>query len=339
MKQPFRFIGVVAAWVLFVGLIRLFALAPEQCSPPQPTEIDTAVELAIEWFAHNQLPDGRFVYAYERDGEVDRSTQLVRHHGVMVSLYQASVQDFDGAFDLAEGAQRWSLDHLVEVGEGMQAVGFEGDDLPTGATALLVAALVERDRATGRADHDDLLVDLGRFLLATVTPDGAVSATWRPGSGPLGDRSAFFTGEVMWALSLLAEASPAGPIPPERWATEARRIGHHIALDRDRVESRIALTPDHWSAYGLDQVNVVAGPATEIEIAHARRTAGLISVRARLESQNPNSGPIRLTRGAQSLGAGVGTLAEGLGGLIRLADRDDRLADLRASRCATPSLV
>ncbi len=133
----------------------------------------------------------------------------------------------------------------------------------------------------------------------------------------------------MWALSLLAEASPAGPIPPERWATEARRIGHHIALDRDRVESRIAFTPDHWSAYGLDQVNVVAGPATGIEIAHARRTAGLISVRARLESQNPDSGPIRLTRGAHSLGAGVGTLAEGLGGLIRLADRDDRLADLR----------
>src|SRR5690606_1600436 len=121
------------------------------------------------------------LYAYERTtDEAIRTEELVRPQGVLLSLYQAARDGYPGALGIADRALPWSLDRMVDTGDGGRAVALRGQRAPTGASALLVAALVERRLVTGATDHDELIVELGRFLLGQVEPTGAVRAAWDP---------------------------------------------------------------------------------------------------------------------------------------------------------------
>jgi hypothetical protein len=316
---------VVAVWLVVLVALRVFVLAPERCDVPTRTELRAAATAAVGWFQRNQGPAGQFTYAYERDTDTELGAgELVRPQGVLLSLYQAARDGYPGALAVAERALAWSEARLVDTGDGGRAVAARGQPAPTGASALLAAALVERRLATGRSDRDDLILALGAFLLGQVEHSGAVRASWHPVTGPEPRYSIFFTGEAMWALARVAIVDPRGP-----WADVAARIGRYIATERNHAEGRLPFLGDHWAGYGYDELATVAGPPSDEEIAYVRTIAGLFDTSIRFESQNTGTGLIRATRGEPSLGAGVGTLGEGAGGLQRLAEQDDRLADLR----------
>src|SRR5690606_11241460 len=98
-------------------------------------------------------------------------------------------------------------------------------DIRTGATALLVRALLQR----GSADPA-LLRDLGTFLAGQVRDDGAVLAGWDPVSErPFGEPNPFFTGETYWALLGLAAF--------DGFDAAAARIGDYLP-GRDDAEDR-----------------------------------------------------------------------------------------------------
>lgn len=318
----------VVVWVGAVGSSRAMIALPERCPPVAGEEARAAAREAVAWFERNQRPDGRWVYRYDRHRDLaDLRSHLVRHSGVTMSLYQAHAAGHTAALEVADRGAAWSLDHLVRH-DDWAAVGLDAA-VPTGATALLVAGLSVRRAETGDPRFDDDLAAMGRFLVEMTQPSGAVLATWstttrRPVPN---EYSKYFTGETLFALSLLATVEPDG-----EWHPAARRILHYLATDRDRAEGLFPPTPDHWAAYGLTQLAVELGvDLSSEEEAYARRLAALFGVEVRYESQRTGAGlNLRALRGPRTLGAGLGTLGEGLGSLWRAAPRIPGLSGQRA---------
>jgi hypothetical protein len=272
----------------------------------------------VTWIAVNQEPDGAFLYRYDRDaGEDLGGYNVVRHAGTLVALEQGAALGLDDAAAAADLARAWATDHLTELSGDRAALTAD-----TGASALLVAALVEHRRATGSTDGDDQLRALGRFLAATVTDEGAVVATWDlDADEPVaGSRSPFFTGEAHWALARLH-----AEFPDEGWDRPARRVSRYLATERDDAERRMPPVSDHWAAYGWDEISAWPTELSEDELEAAARHAELLGLQVRYESQRRGEGITRLTRGRLALTSGLGTLGEGLGGIQRLAARDERL--------------
>jgi hypothetical protein len=317
-----RALGVAVAWVVVFGLAWGVVGLPERCPPATVDSARAAAEEAVGWFARNQRADGHFVYRYDRDHDVvDRRDHVVRQAGVTMSLYQAHAAGIDGALGPADDGADWLLGETVRR-DGWAAVG-RGGLAPTGGTALLVAALSVRKEATGDDRYDEDMAELGAFLVAMTEPSGAVLANWDVGAGrPVpGEYSPFFTGETYFALALLAGVDPGGP-----WGDTAARIGRYLP-ERDDVEDRFPPTSDHWGAYGLaESVDALDRSLAGDEEDYARRLAGMFGIEVRWESQRTGEGAIWLLRGPHVIGAGLGTIGEGLGSLWRVAPAVPSLA-------------
>ncbi|RMH67011.1 MAG: hypothetical protein D6683_18155, partial [Actinomyces sp.] len=182
----------------------------------------------------------------------------------------------------------------------------------TGATALLVAALVERGRVGGTVD-DELLGALGATLTATVDARGRVAADIAVATGPVRTRtSPFFPGEVAWALARLDTR-----LPGRGFGETADRVLAWVITERDEVERPWPPVSDHWAAYARAE-RAAAGAAVPEGVDDAALTAwrgrqlGLFGLQVRYESQK-TGGVTRWTRGPVAMAAGVGTLGEGLG--------------------------
>lgn len=321
-----RLLGAAATWVV-AAAVAVAAAHPEGCRTPSTAETRAAAESAVGWLARNQQSDGAFLYRYDREEARDLGQyNIVRHAGVLLSLAQAEDAGIDGAGDAFASGLRWADERIVPVDGGAALV--DGPTADTGATALLVAALAEWRVATGDRGNDDLMRDLGTFLADRVTEQGAVVALVDLDDGdgtPLTDsRSPFTTGEAAWALARLHTA-----FPDEGWDVPARQVLGFVAADRDDEERRFPPVSDHWAAYALAEVGVDWGESlTPAEQDLARRQAALFGLQTRYESQRRRAGPVRWTRGPIALGAGVGTLGEGLGELRRLATTDDEAAGM-----------
>ncbi|HEX6421063.1 MAG TPA: hypothetical protein VFZ77_21345, partial [Acidimicrobiales bacterium] len=335
-----RLAAVALAWVAVLALARGVLALPERCPPASPADVRAAAGEAVGWFQRNQGGDGRWLYRYDRDADAtDHRSHVVRQAGITLSLYQAHAAGLAGALEPADDGVDWLLGETVRHG-GWAAVR-RGDLAPTGASALLVAALATRRDATGDPRYDDDLDALAAFLVTMTEPSGAVGANWDIGARrPVpGDYSVFFTGEAYFALAALARVDPGGD-----WAATADRIGRYLTTERDRAEDLFPPTSDHWAAYGL-AATADARPLDGDEVAYAERLAGIFSVEVRYESQRTGTGLNRwVLRGPQVLGAGLGTIGEGLGSLWRVAGADGRLAGERAAiaeraRCVAGMLV
>ena len=322
-----RVAGGVAAWVVTAAVLRVAAVPPADCPDVTRAGARAAAREAVGWLTRNQLDDGRWVYGYDRVADREAPDyNIVRHAGVTMSLYQAAVAGDDDALAAADRGLGWAIDHLVRR-DGWAALANTGEHPKLGSTALLVSALTIR-RELGDTSHDGLLGELGRFMLVQQRPDGSMLAAWDPTTGaPVPDEtSSYFTGEAYWALARLNAAFPG-----RGWEEPARRLSYYLATERDEVEGLGPLFNDHWAAYGLDAVAAWPGGTRldDDEIAYARHLGAAFGLRIRMESQQRASGIVRFVRGKQLLGAGLGTLGEGLAGVHRVAQRDDRLADLR----------
>lgn len=336
-----------ATWVLVVVGLRATVALPEACPDVTPAELEEAAAATIGWFEANAHANGHWTYEYRADEDtITDGYSIVRHAGVLLSLYQAADAGVAGALAVADAGLAFALRHAVEE-PGWTAFGQPGAEVPTGASALLVAALVERREATGEGRYDELLAAHGRFLAGQVEPDGAVLAAWDPASGaPVADRySVFFTGEAFWALARLHTAFPG-----DGWDRPARLVGRYLATQRDQAEGRFPPVHDHWAAYGLDEVGrrwpaprgraagtADAGPEGGRAVAalggalvgYAHRLAGLLGTAARFQAKTGLPALAELVDGP-ARAAALGTTGEGLGALWRLAGADPDLRHLRS---------
>ena len=303
----------IAAWAVAGTSVWVFVARPEHCPPIDAPMAEAAAGRAVGWFAANQRADGSWVYRYDRSSETDLGGyNITRHAGVMLSLYQA------GAIDAADRGLGFATAKLTRH-DDWAALGT--GTLETGATALLVAALGERRLQTGDPAHDELLDELGRFLLTQTEPDGTVLSEWSSAhDAPVAGRtSAFSTGETWLAFSRLERLFPS-----QAWREPAERVGRYVMERRDDAEDIYPPTSDHWGAYALDEMQrwpkLPNESLTQSTDAYADRLAGIFGAQVRFESQRTDEGLNVLVRGHQALPSGLGTLGEGLGALWRYED-------------------
>jgi hypothetical protein len=315
----------VLAWVIAAVVVRAIVLQPEHCGPVSVDELRASADETVAWMVRTQEEDGRWTYRYDADADRDMGIyELVRHAGLLMSLYQAQTAGYDEAGEVADRGLEYARTKLVEGPDWVALGGMDPDaTVAVGASALLLAGLAERREATGDVQHDELMSALGRFLVQQVEPSGAVLGYWEPDTGePVPDRySPFFTGEAFWAIARMHTA-----FPDEGWDEPARRIAHYLATERDDAEDRFPDIPDHWAAYGMAEMTRWPGASGDSDgeaaldddlRAYARKVAELESMQVRWDSQRTNSTFSRATRGAPALGAGVGTIGEALANLWR----------------------
>ncbi len=315
----------VAFWGVFLGVLRVGVVPPESCGNDTVAAIGAAAHEAIGWMERNQQPDGSFVYEYDTDTDtVSRDYNEVRHAGVTMALYQAAGRfPYVDALRAADRGLAWMRERLVRR-HGWAALA-PGDTASLGATALMTVGLTERRLATGDAQYDPLLRELGQFMTALQRDDGGFYMAWDigPDQPEYEGTSRYFPGEALWALTLLAKAFPG-----EGWDAPARRAAGFIATKRDDVEE-IDFPPlaDQWAAYGLAEMS--SWGLTDGEIDYARSLAERFGFLVRVESQRQGSFIGRIVRGREARGAGAGTWVEALAALWRLSATDSRLADMR----------
>jgi len=317
----------LAVWLVGAALLRFAVVPPEACPATTAADVLASAVAAGDWLADNLDDDGRFLYGYDMvTDEVSPDYNIVRHAGAMNSLYQLVSAGEPRFLAPADRALGYLLDRRVDH-EDFTTVLDPGTRARLGTVGFLIIALLQRRSITGDDGYDDLLHRLGRFIVQQQESDGALLAFWDIGTGEPspGEYGKFATGEAVWALVELDNVFPG-----EGWWEVASRTLHYLADGtRARQEGHSTRLPDHWAAYALE----AAGPdRLDAElIGYARRLAGYFSLRLRVESQRTDS-PLRIVvRGYPGPPSGVGTAAEGMAALYRLAGRDERLADLRAA--------
>lgn len=304
-------------------MLRVAVIPAEHCPPVASSDAHAAIDETLAWFGQGLRPDGRFTYAYDRDGDqVDPSYNHARHAGVVMSLYQAHwMIGSEEALALGDHGLSFALESLRV--DGDRAAWHPGGDVEAGTNGLLLAGLAIRRLATGDAGFDETMRGIGRFLADLQRPDGSVHALWSPESGmPVPVTTIFTTGQAAWAWAMLEHA-----LPGEGWAELSSRTVDYLAEERDRAEGEVARYPDHWAAYTLAALPAEA--LTEGRVDYARRLAGYFGLRIRVEAQRTGEGINLYLRWHPGPPAGVGTAMEGIGSLWAIGD--PRLDDLRGN--------
>jgi len=316
----------VAIWIAFVGVLRIAVVPPESCGSPNRDAIAGAAVAAEGWLQRNQGLDGRYVYIYDHDTDtISSEYNEVRHAGVTMALYQAAgrFQDAD-ALGAGDDGLAWMNENLIRQ-DGWAALAPGGGRAKLGASALMLVAVAERRLATADPQHDELMRELGRFIVALQRGDDGFYVAWLPAerAPQLEGTSRFFPGEAFWALALLHEAFPG-----EGWDGPARLAADFLTTRRDEVED-VSFPPlaDQWTAYGLAEM--VEWGLDDHHVAYARRLAERFGFLIRMEAQRQGSALGTLLRGGEIRAAATGTWVEGMAALWRLASVDERLADLR----------
>jgi hypothetical protein len=326
---PTALIAYLGAGFVSFGVIS----PPEHCPEIGVADLRAGAEAAAGWLIANQRPDGSYLYQYEREGDVvPDDYNVVRHSGVVMSLYMAGAYDVPGSFESAERGLVWSLERLTSV-DDWQAAGDRVGAPSVGATALLVSGLVQRRDQTADTRYDELLASMGRFLVGQVEPSGAVSARYDMDAGgpTVGAYSIYYTGEAYWALVQLQRVFPDGP-----WSDAATRVGAYIAGPRDEAEDMNHVR-DHWAAYGMSETNASSDAAhnralSADQIAYARHQAEISGTTVRWLSQERGPWGVLVRGGHSELrGGGFGTIGEALTRLWRVARAEPELDDVRDS--------
>jgi hypothetical protein len=317
----------VVFWVVVLAVVRLAVVPPEACASATPAEMRAAAVEAARWILRNQQPDGSYLYEYNRaTGTRSADYYIVRHAGVTASLYQAAGQaETPDLLTGADSGTAWMIDHLVRHDDW--AALADGQSVPLGASALMLVSLAERRLLTGDEQYDDVMRQLGRFLVSMQRPDGNFYAYWnvttqQPNTE---SESIYFPGEANWALALVHEA-----LPDEGFDAAAWSALDYIVLHRDQ-DAGVRLPPqrDHWSAYALGEM--AEWGLTDRQIDYARGNAARLALAIRWMSQTESRiGQWFVDwRGGEARGAAFGTWVEGSAALWRLSAVDPRMADLR----------
>lgn len=317
-------------WVVGIVLLRIVLVPAEHCPPADADAVVASADAAGEWLAVNQRNDGSFTYGYDRSAdEVSTGYSIVRHAGATMALYQlaGAVPRPDGLV-LAAGDRslRFLQEAALIVNDDWVAIGQTGQPGSLGATGLTIAGLGLRRDATGDDRFDELMQQMGRFVVAQQQSDGSLLARWdRETRAPVPDQyDVFATGEGVWALAMLHRMFPG-----EGWDAPALLTMEYL-MDgtRERNEGEVTRLPDHWAAYALEELGR-SRLLGDDHIAYANRLAGYFSLRLRAEGQRTGDPLNVVVRGWPGPPSGVGTSGEGMAALYRLALQDPRLDAIR----------
>ena len=315
----------LALWIAGIAVLRIAVVPAEICPPATPAAALEAAVDASDWLVRNMSGDGRFAYGYLKDRDaVPAEYNAVRHAGAVFTLYMLA-RTHPGYLDAADAGLAVMTGSLV-AGDGWRAFALPGEDVKLGANGLFLVSLAQRRAATGDTGHDDLMRDIGRFLVGQQQADGSMLAFWDQRTGaPVPDTYGIFaTGEAFWGLTFLHTLFPA-----EGWDGPALAVAHYLATERDRKEGEVARYPDHWAAYGMAELAAAGVHLDDTLVGYARALAGFFSMRIRVESQRTGEGINLWVRWHPGPPSGLATAAEGMGALWHLAGRDPRLADMR----------
>ena len=274
-------VATAAVWLVGFGVLRVSLLAPEECPTISEAEAVASAMAAAEWLEAGQR-DGRYVYEYDRTtGQPAEGYNLVRHAGVTMSLYQLAAAGADDALGAADEGTDFMLDRLEPAGDGLALVDRGSSSARVGASALMVAALLDRRAATGDERYDSELRALGRFLAGQVEPSGRVSSDYDLAArAPIDQTSRYATGEAAWALARLHTTFPT----EDEWDAAARAVAEYLATERDDAEDVAPQPwPDQWAAYLLAEL-APSGLSAE-QATYARRLAERFGLLVRTESQ------------------------------------------------------
>ncbi|MSQ61152.1 MAG: hypothetical protein EXR43_00995 [Dehalococcoidia bacterium] len=276
-----------------------------------------------------QRDDGAYVYEYDSRTKTESPLyNEVRHAGVTLTLFQAAGRlDADvPALAAGDHGLDWMIAHLLRRDGRAALLNPAGEQASLGASALMTVGLAERRLATGDRRHDSLMRELGAFMVGLQRPDGRFYVAYDPSAGqPVEGTSRYYPGEALWALTLLYRAFPG-----EGWDRSARAAADSLATRRDEIED-VPFPPlaDQWTAYGFAEMAAAGLTLTDAEALYARRLARRFGFLVRSESGRGDNRLGDAIRGPAPRGAGLGTWIEALAGLWRLAETDERLADLR----------
>ena len=319
--------GTLGTWLAGAALLRAVVIPPESCPAITPDSASAAVRSAAAWIERNQFEDGTYLYEYDAEAnDVLGGYNEVRHAGVTMSLYQLAAAGDLSVLPTADAGLGWMTGNLLRR-DGWAAFRNPADgQVKLGASALMLVGLEQRRIATGDRQYDELMRELGRFMVVMQLPDGGMLEFYDDYSGaPVpGLRSKYATGEAFWALALLHEAFPG-----EGWDGPTRRVADYLSFRRDELEQqKFPPWADQWAAYGLGEM-AEWGVLSDGNIAYARSLAERFGFLVRTESQRAGGWWPELIRGRQARAAGAGTWVEGLNSLYVLASIDRRMADLR----------
>ncbi len=323
MKRGLLF--TLSVWLVGATMIRATLLMPHQCPAVTPGAAIVAARESASWIERAQLEDGRYVYEYDRATDSEPGGyNVVRHAGVTMSLYQFAAGGDLSVLPAADRGMDYMVEHLYRH-DGWAAFQNPDDDgVQLGASALMLAGLMQRRIATGDPSFDTLSRQLARGLVALQLEDGAFLNRWdaRTGAPVPGERSKYATGEAFWSLTLMHRFFPG-----EGWDGYALKTADYLALKRDDYEDqKFPPWADQWAAYGLGEM--ANWPLEDHHIVYARSLAERFGFLIRVESQRRDNWFSKALHGRQARAAGMGTWVEGLTSLHHLAATDPRMADM-----------
>ncbi len=334
-------LATVSVWVAGAAILRVTLAPAGICPDVSEAELRSAASEAAAWIERAQRPDGTYLYEYHRtEGEIASGYNPVRHAGVTMSLYQMAAE---GRFEALPAADRGMRYMRTNLHVHRNWVAFRqpgGAVLQLGSSALMLVGLEHRRIATNDRQYDEIMRELGHFLVTMQRSDGSFLANWVIAESAPDESltSKYATGEAFWALALLHEAFPG-----EGWDRPTLLVADYLATRRDAAED-LPYPPwaDQWAAYGLG--TIADWGLNDGQVAYARSLAERFGFLVRVESGRRDSRVSRLLRGPQARAAGLGTWVEGLAALHHAATVEPRLSDLRAkigerARCGSGMLV
>jgi len=328
-------------WAVGAVALRATVVPGEICPAVTSEQALASARLAAGWIERAQRPDGTYLYEYNiaEDREII-DYNVVRHAGVTMSLYQLAAAGDPSVLPTADRALRWMQDNMIER-DGWAAFRDPNSSyVQLGSNSLLLAGLAQRRIATGDTTYDGFMRRVARFLVVMQREDGSFLNFWIPATGrpdPY-QTSKYATGEAFWALAMMHRFFPA-----EGWDRPTQAVADYLSLHRDEAEgNKFPPWADQWAAYGLAEM--ADWPLNEDNVRYARSLAERFGFLVRFESQRTGGPWSTMILGRQARAAGMGTWAEGLTSLHKLATIDPRLADMEdklAERisCAAGMLV
>lgn len=235
-----------SAWSLFRG--------NREWKDYSGVDIEAALERAGKYLARSVKADGSFVYEYEPLlGRETADYNILRHAGTvfaMMELYGANKDP-----EILKAVERAIGYLLRQVREGTisgRPVRFvvEKGDVKLGGNALSILALAEYARVTGDRRHDEIMKELGEWILATQGKNGRFMVHKQ--SFPLGKVSSlvseYYPGEAIFALMCIY-----GLTGEKKWLDGADAGALYQLKVFSMLDDR-KLPHDHWLLYGLNEV-------------------------------------------------------------------------------------
>ena len=135
----------------------------------------------------------------------------------------------------ADRGMEFMVDNLYDHGDWMMFQDPGTGGIQLGASALMLAGLMQRRIATEDPRFDDISKDVARGCSHLQLPDGAFLNRWDvTRDSPIPEeRSKYATGEAFWGLTLMHRFFPG-----EGWDRAAIKTADYLALYRDDYEKQ-----------------------------------------------------------------------------------------------------